>query len=348
MKVWTRFAAKTEPAKPMRLVLLGTLALAAFSAACSAPGEDAPGVALEAATTFANDKTAYDYFRGKGLTNFQAAAVVGNLDQESGVNPTISQNGGGVGRGIAQWSTGARWDTTKGDNVMAFAAMEGQSATSLGLQLDFMWFELTMFPDYGLAELKASTTLNDATQVVEDKYEGCVYANFPECALPQRQKYAATVFAAYMNDPVMGGGGAGAGGASSTGGASGASQGGSSAGGSSAGGSSGASSAGSAGAPSAAGEPSTGGDLNTGAGAANVAGAPSGTSTAGATSVAGGASGAASFGQPGTKNDSGCAVARPGATRPGAVSSASSIGLWSALVAFGLTLRVSRRRRRES
>jgi hypothetical protein len=340
VKVWTRFAAKLEQATRMRLVLLGALGLAAVSAACSAPGEDTPGIAREAASTFPNDKTAYDYFRGKGLTNFQAAAVVGNLDQESGVNPTISQNGGGVGRGIAQWSAGDRWDTAKGDNVMAFAAMQGQSATSLGLQLDFMWFELTMFPDYGLAALKASTTLNDATQVFEDKYEGCVYANFPECDLPQRQKYAATVFAAYMNDPVMGGGGAGSGGASgsSAGGSSGTSQGGSPAtGGTSAGGSSGASTAGgsSAGAPSAAGAPGAGGDLNAGAGAANVAGAPSGASTAGATSVA------PSFSHPSTKNDSSCAVARPGATR-----SAGDLGPWSVLVALGLTLRVSRRRRR--
>ena len=170
---------------------------------------DAPGVAREAASTFANDKTAYDYFRAKGLTNFQAAAVVGNLDQESGVDPTISQNGGGVGRGIAQWSTGGRWDTAKNDNVLAFAAMQGQSAMSLGLQLDFIWYELTTFPDYGLAQLQASTTLNDATQAFEDDYEGCVDANFPVCDLPQRQKYAATVFAAYMNDPVIGGAGAG-------------------------------------------------------------------------------------------------------------------------------------------
>jgi hypothetical protein len=334
----------------MRLVLLGALAVAAVSAACSAPGEDAAGVDREAASTFANDKTAYDYFRGKGLTNFQAAAVVGNLDQESGVNPTISQNGGGVGRGIAQWSAGARWDTTKGDNVMTFAAMQGQSATSLGLQLDFMWFELTMFPAYGLAELKASTTLNDATQVFEDKYEGCVYANFPECALPQRQKYAATVFAAYMNDPVMGGGaGAGSGGASgsSAGGASGASQGGSpAAGGTSAGGSSGASTAGgsSAGAPSAAGAPGAAGDLNAGAGAANVAGAPSSASSAGATSLPSGA-GAASFSEPSANNDSSCAVSRPGAARS---AGSSSVGFWSALVALGLTLRIGRRRRGES
>jgi hypothetical protein len=32
-------------------------------------------------TAFANDKPAYDFFVGKGLTNFQAAGIVGNLDR---------------------------------------------------------------------------------------------------------------------------------------------------------------------------------------------------------------------------------------------------------------------------
>jgi hypothetical protein len=327
----------------MRLVFLGALTLAVASAACSAPGEDAPGIAREAASTFPNDKTAYDYFRAKGLTNFQAAAVVGNLDQESGVNPTISQEGGGVGRGIAQWSAGDRWDTSKNDNVMAFAAMKGESATSLGLQLDFIWYELTMFSQYGLTKLQASTTLNDATQVFEDNYEGCVYANFPECDLPQRQKYAATVFAAYMNDPVMGGAGAGSGGAGGAAagstGSSGASQGGGLAAGGTSGGAdtAGASAAGSS---SGAGSPTSSAGATSAGGAPASAGAPG---TAGATSVPSGSSGASSSAEPSTKNDSSCAVARPGATRS---ASTESVGFWSALLAFGLALRVGRRRRR--
>jgi hypothetical protein len=329
--VWPQSAGAQQATRAKaRLALFGAL-LAATAAACSAPSEDASGIFREAAT-FANDKTAYDYFLGKGLTNFQAAAVVGNLDQESGVNPTISQNGGGVGRGIAQWSTGARWDTTKGDNVMEFAAMKGQSATSLSLQLDFMWFELTTFPAYGLAKLKATTTLNDATQVFEDSYEGCVYANFPECALPSRQKYAQTVFNAYMNDPVPGGGGAG--GATGSAGSAGANAGGSAGSGGASTSKAGANSGGgtsAAGAPSVAGAPSA-------AGTPGVAGAPSG--SAGASVVAGdpGFAGSSS-----TNNDSSCAVARPGAAQ-GAFNGV--FGFSGALLGLGLALRVSRRRRR--
>ena len=36
----------------------------------------------------------YNYFLGKGLTDFQAAGIVGNISQESGGDPTIVQGGG--------------------------------------------------------------------------------------------------------------------------------------------------------------------------------------------------------------------------------------------------------------
>ncbi|HVJ22041.1 MAG TPA: phage tail tip lysozyme, partial [Polyangiaceae bacterium] len=167
---------------------------------------------------FPNDEVVYDYYVGKGLTNFQAAGVVGNLEQESGLDPTIEQYGGGPGRGLAQWSTGGRWDTAEGDNVLDFAAQQGQSATSLGLQLDFIWYELTTFPNYGLAELQASTTLDEATQVFEDMYEGCVYANFPVCNLPQRISYAQGVLDTFGSEPGTGGTGGGGSGGGGTGG----------------------------------------------------------------------------------------------------------------------------------
>jgi hypothetical protein len=177
-------------------------------AACSAPANEPFDTSREALSTpFANDKPAYDYFVGKGLTNFQGAAVVGNLDQESGVNPTISQFGGGPGRGIAQWSAGGRWDTTPGDNLVAFAAMQGLPTSSLTVQLGFIWYELETFSEYGLSKLRATTNVTDATTVFEDDFEGCVYANFPVCNLPQRITFAKNVLAAYGSDPVMRDGG---------------------------------------------------------------------------------------------------------------------------------------------
>ena len=142
---------------------------------------------------FANDKTMYDYFVGKGLTPFQSAGIVGNLDQESGGNPMASQPGG-PGRGIAQWSVGGRWDTGSSDNENAFAAKQGQSIWSLQAQLDFVWYELTTFSGYGLSQLKATTNVTDATVVFQNKFEGC-----GTCVETQRVAYAKAVLAAYGN-----------------------------------------------------------------------------------------------------------------------------------------------------
>jgi hypothetical protein len=149
-------------------------------------------------TAFANDKPAYDFFVSKGLTNFQAAGIVGNLDQESGVNPGSVQYGGGPGRGIAQWSVGGRWDSSANDNVLAYAKTKGESSGSLNLQLEFIWYELTTF-GYGLSQLKATTNLNDATIAFMDKYEIC-----GTCATSQRLSYAQAVLKAYGAAPSYG------------------------------------------------------------------------------------------------------------------------------------------------
>jgi hypothetical protein len=119
-----------------------------------------------------NDKIAFDFFLGKGLTPVQAAGIVGNLDQESGMSPTIFQYGGGPGRGIAQWSAGGRWDSSFHDNVAWYASQKGASIYSLNLQLEFIWYELTTF-GYGFSKLKAATNVTAATLAFQDFYEIC-------------------------------------------------------------------------------------------------------------------------------------------------------------------------------
>ena len=161
----------------------------------SATEQDVAETEQASTTAFANDQTAFNFFIAKGLTSFQAAGIVGNLDQESGVSPTSVQSGG-PGRGIAQWSTGGRWDTSAGDNVRAYAAQQGASMTSLDLQLEFIWFELQSFPGYGLAQLKASTNVTDATVAFMAKYEIC-----GNCIQTQRVNYAKAVLAAYGQIP---------------------------------------------------------------------------------------------------------------------------------------------------
>ncbi len=119
-----------------------------------------------------SDRTAFQYFVSKGLSDVQAAGIVGNLDQESGMDPTVYQYDGGPGRGIAQWSTGGRWDSDSSDNVMWFASTEGGDGWSLQTQLDFIWYELNTY-GFGFADLRAATDVSSATLAFMDKYEIC-------------------------------------------------------------------------------------------------------------------------------------------------------------------------------
>jgi hypothetical protein len=309
---------------------------AGCSAAPAAPVAERIGTVRAAGmTAFPNDQTVYDYFRGQGFTNFQAAGIVGNLDQESGIDPTISQQNGGPGRGIAQWSAGGRWDTDPGDNLMAFAAMEGASPTALQTQLDFIMFELTMFPNYGLATLKASTNVTDATTDFELDFEGCAIAS--ECDGPSRINYAMGILAAYGNDPVPdagGGSGDDAGSTSDAGSGTGDDGGGGTAADAGAG-TSGSSGGSSGGSTSSGGSGGGSGGNSGGSGSGTSGGAGSGGTSGGSASSSGGRSGAGeSFA---SSQGSACSVA--------AVTGPRGVVPFGWLVALTLGLRRLGRRR---
>lgn len=115
-------------------------------------------------------KAAWDYLKGKGLTDAQAAGVIGNLIAESGVCPESVQSGG-AGRGIAQWSEGGRWQPQ---------LMTGNEAQDLANQLDYMWTELAVNNYNGsYTALQASKTPNQAATVFGALYEQCAVCNNP-------------------------------------------------------------------------------------------------------------------------------------------------------------------------
>jgi hypothetical protein len=146
-----------------------------------------------------SQKTAYNFFVSKGLSKDQAAGIVGNLIQESSVDPTAVEYGGGPGRGIAQWSVGGRWDSSHDDNVTWYASKHSLNRWALNTQLDFIWYELTTF-GYGYSTLKGDSSVSSATVTFEDKYEIC-----GECDQAKRIEYADQVLADF------GGGGGGKG-----------------------------------------------------------------------------------------------------------------------------------------
>src|SRR5262245_26837601 len=112
------------------------------------PDDDEEEVATDSDALSSAEKAAYDFFVAKGLKPRAAAGIVGNLIQESSVNPNAVQFGGGPGRGIAQWSVGGRWNSDFHDNVKWYAEKKGKSIHSLHLQLEFIWYELQTFSGY--------------------------------------------------------------------------------------------------------------------------------------------------------------------------------------------------------
>lgn len=112
-----------------------------------------------------NQEEAYAYFIEKGLSPAQAAGIVGNLMQESGVDPKSVQ-AGGPGRGIAQWSVGERWT-----GVEALARKQGKSPQDLGVQLDYLWQELNTTESASLTALKQTKTPEEAAVSFEENFE---------------------------------------------------------------------------------------------------------------------------------------------------------------------------------
>jgi hypothetical protein len=93
-----------------------------------------------AADVVGREQQAYDYFIAQGYTPEQAAGIVGNLTNESGLNPNaINRNDAGPGRdseGIAQWNR------ERLNNLQNFAAARGTGYQDFNTQLAFVDHEL--------------------------------------------------------------------------------------------------------------------------------------------------------------------------------------------------------------
>jgi len=113
-----------------------------------------------------------------GLTETAAIGVVGNLQVESGLDPTkkqVSNKPGkfGPGRGIAQWTKGGpfgRWDTTD-VNLVDYAKQRGRDPYNLDLQIDFIAHELNVHGWAGKDDLMKATTVEESAKIFMTEYE---------------------------------------------------------------------------------------------------------------------------------------------------------------------------------
>lgn len=128
-----------------------------------------------------NVKTAFAFFVSKSYTAQQSAGIVGNLMQESGLDPTSTNSIGA--HGIAQWL---------GDRLTAerlWAAAHGEKPDNLLTQLNYVVHELDTSESAAKASLKKQHTVNGATGSIFTYYERA-----GDDSLPDRQNNAQLVF----------------------------------------------------------------------------------------------------------------------------------------------------------
>jgi hypothetical protein len=121
--------------------------------------------------------------RRKGYSNAAAAGVIGNLQQESGVDPNSNQHGGGPGRGIAQWTNTERWAT-----LTKWAGKSGKNPRSLQTQVDFLDKEMDQMSF--TPRFKKMTDVSAATILFEKKFERAGIPNYANRIREANKAYA--------------------------------------------------------------------------------------------------------------------------------------------------------------
>jgi Phage tail lysozyme len=99
-----------------------------------------------------------------GLTPAQAAGVAGNLQVESGFDPSALNRAEGA-IGLAQWENGRR------TALQRFAAGRGTAETDLGTQIDFLIYELQGPESGALSHLRAASDPASAAAAFDQYYE---------------------------------------------------------------------------------------------------------------------------------------------------------------------------------
>lgn len=140
-----------------------------------------------------NEKTIFFTLLANGFSKIEAAAILGNFQQESGFNPKAVEKGGtGAGRGLAQWGVNGRWkilvDGTQGSGEFykANQKVKGKDPWALDTQLLFLFHELTHGYKKAFEHFKAAKTLLEKASVF-----GVEYEQFGDNGL--RDKYAQDV-----------------------------------------------------------------------------------------------------------------------------------------------------------
>lgn len=182
------------------------------------PVDTEPPVISTPANVKAEPKTIWDFFKGKGLSDFAVAGIMGNLHAESALLPNNLQNtyntrlgmsdeaytkavddgsytnfvNDSAGYGLAQWTHSSRKQA-----LLSYANGARKSIADLAMQLEFMWKELQSYTAV-MKTLKDATSILEASNAVLTGYERP--ANQGESVQTQRAKNGQTYYDSYAKD----------------------------------------------------------------------------------------------------------------------------------------------------
>lgn len=168
-----------------------------------------------ATSTDGNDKTIWNYLKGKGVNDYAVAGIMGNLYAESGFKPTNLQNTyekklgytddsytaavdngsytnfvkDSAGYGLVQWTYWSRKQA-----LLEYAQSVGKSIGDLTMQLDFMWKEMQGYKSM-MTTLNSATSILEASNAVLTQYEKP--ADQSETVQSKRAGYGQTYYDKY-------------------------------------------------------------------------------------------------------------------------------------------------------
>lgn len=155
------------------------------------PDEQPCSTSADAAQTGDTTGTAFAFLKDKGLNDREAAAVIGNLKQESQLNPKALNESSGA-YGIAQWLGGRK------DQLLQNAFYSGSTVTDVKLELDvqlnYLWNELQGSERASYDALKNAETTDVGRLAV---IFGEAFERYGEGEEGKRAEFAENVFSQY-------------------------------------------------------------------------------------------------------------------------------------------------------
>lgn len=166
----------------------------------------------------ANERTIWDFFKAKGLTDAGTAGILGNMYAESGLNPKNLQNSyetklgyndesytqavdngsytafssDSAGFGLAQWTY---WSRKR--DLLAYAKSCNKSIGDLNMQLEYLYIELSKSYKSLLKLLKTTNSITEASDAVLTQFERP--ANQGSAVKLKRQTYSQNYYNQFVS-----------------------------------------------------------------------------------------------------------------------------------------------------